>query len=96
LDFPINDRNLFEMKKFLTISIQIHKKSTSIFILMLGTVFGGIQCVNKRIFYYIGMGKDAVPAGSTIYIKDYRTLDGKINIGKILQLTICNNYWFVL
>jgi hypothetical protein len=35
---------------------------------MVETVFGSIQCVKKQISYYIGIGKDAVPAGSTILV----------------------------
>jgi hypothetical protein len=50
LDFFINDRNLFEMKIFLTISIQIKKRYTSSFTFMVETVFGGVQWVKKQIF----------------------------------------------
>jgi hypothetical protein len=50
LDFPIIDRNLFEMKIFLTISIQIQKSSTYTFTLMVKTVSGGVQCVKNNIF----------------------------------------------
>jgi hypothetical protein len=52
LDFFINDRNLFEMKIFLTISIQIKKGTlpSSSFTFMVETVFGGVQWVKKQIF----------------------------------------------
>jgi hypothetical protein len=50
LDFSINDRNLFEMKIFLTISIQIKKGTLPVSTFMVERVFGGVQWVKKQIF----------------------------------------------
>jgi hypothetical protein len=63
------DRNLFEMKIFLSISIPIQKSSTSTFILMVETVFDLISVCKEQHFLITSEGRETHGENCRLYIE---------------------------